>query len=83
MKLSYSFNYSDVKQFQSLYKELAKKQGFTMSEISKKLGYTTPQQLTNKFNNKKLSFDDAEMLLSAIGCKLEISFVIPDTESRD
>lgn len=35
-----------------------KRNGMTMTEASQLLGLSTPQQLNNKFNNKKVSLSD-------------------------
>lgn len=58
MDYSINFSYEDNKQLKEIYKELLKKNGLTMLEASKLLGLSTPQQLNNKFNNKKISLSD-------------------------
>lgn len=68
-----SFEYSDNKQFKKVYKKLAKEKGFSMSVISEKLGYSTPQQLTNLFNKKNISLNELKSLLNAIDCDFEIT----------
>lgn len=45
-----------------------------MKQVSKRLELSTPQQLNNKFNNKRLSFDDLKQFLDVVGCEFEISF---------
>lgn len=69
-----SFTYSNNQQIKAEYKELIKSKNITMKEVSERLGLTTPQQLNNKFNNKRLSFDDLKTFLDVIGCEYEISF---------
>lgn len=69
-----SFAYSSNQQLKAAYKELAKSKNITMREVARRLGLSTPQQLNNKFNNKRISFDDMQKFLDVIGCSLEISF---------
>lgn len=72
MVYNVSFEYSDNKQFKEVYKKLAKEKGFSMSVISEKLGYSTPQQLTNLFNKKNITLKELKDLLNAIDCNFEI-----------
>ena len=53
MEYNINFTYKDNKQLKEIYKELLKRNGMTMTEASQLLGLSTPQQLNNKFNNKK------------------------------
>lgn len=69
-----SFTYSDNQQLKSEFKELIKSKNITMKQVSKRLELSTPQQLNNKFNNKRLSFDDLKQFLDVVGCEFEISF---------
>lgn len=69
-----SFTYSDNQQLKSEFKELIKSKNITMKQVSKRLDLSTPQQLNNKFNNKRLSFDDLKQFLDVVGCEFEISF---------
>lgn len=73
MVYNVSFEYHDNKQFKEVYKKLAKEKGFSMSVISEKLGYSTPQQLTNLFNKKNISLNELKALFNAIDCNFEIS----------
>lgn len=73
MVYNVSFEYSDNKQFKEVYKKLAKEKGFSMSVISEKLGFSTPQQLTNLFNKKNISLNELKSLLNAINCDFEIT----------
>lgn len=73
MDYSINFSYEDNKQLKEIYKELLKKNGLTMLEASKLLGLSTPQQLNNKFNNKKISLSDLKNFLSIIGYDYEIT----------
>ena len=66
-------SYEDNKQRKEIYKELLKKNGLTMLEASKLLGLSTPQQLNNKFNNKKISLSDLKNFLSIMGYDYEIT----------
>ena len=67
MDYGINFSYEDNKQLKEIYKELLKKNGLTMLEASKLLGLSTPQQLNNKFNNKKISLSDLKKFLSIMG----------------
>lgn len=73
MDYSINFSYEDNKQLKEIYKELLKKNGLTMLEASKLLGLSTPQQLNNKFNNKKISLSDLKKFLSIMGYDYEIT----------
>ena len=73
MDYSINFSYEDNKQLKEIYKKLLKKNGLTMLEASKLLGLSTPQQLNNKFNNKKISLSDLKNFLSIMGYDYEIT----------
>lgn len=73
MDYSINFSYEDNKQLKEIYKELLKKNGLTMLEASKLLGLSTPQQLNNKFNNKKISLSDLKKFLSIMGYDYDIT----------
>ena len=49
-----------------------KRNGMTMTEASQLLGLSTPQQLNNKFNNKKVSLSDLKDFLGIMGYDYEI-----------
>lgn len=69
-----SFVYSNTQQLKTEYKELLKSKNITMKQVSERLELSTPQQLNNKFNNKRLSFDDLQKFLEVVDCDLEITF---------
>lgn len=69
-----SFIYSDTQQLKTEYKELLKSKNITMKQVSERLELSTPQQLNNKFNNKRLSFDDLQKFLDVVGYDFEITF---------
>ena len=73
MDYGINLSYEDNKQLKEIYKELLKKNGLTMLEASKLLGLSTPQQLNNKFNNKKISLSDLKNFLSIMGYDYEIT----------
>ena len=75
MDYGINFSYEDNKQLKEIYKELLKKNGLTMLEASKLLGLSTPQQLNNKFNNKKISLSDLKKFLSIMGYVYEITII--------
>lgn len=70
-----SFIYSDAQQLKTEYKELLKSKNITMKQASERLGLSTPQQLNNKFNNKRLSFEDLQKFLDIVGYSFEITFI--------
>lgn len=72
MEYNINFTYEDNKQLKEIYKELLKRNGMTMTEASQLLGLSTPQQLNNKFNNKKVSLSDLKDFLSIMGYDYEI-----------
>lgn len=74
MNYKMTFDYTDNTQLKENYKVLLKSKGFTMKKTSELIGLSTPQQLNNKFNNKRLSLEDLATALDAVGCTLEISF---------
>lgn len=74
MNYKMTFDYTDNTQLKENYKVLLKSKGFTMKKDSELIGLSTPQQLNNKFNNKRLSLEDLATALDAVGCTLEISF---------
>ena len=69
-----TFTYSDNQQLKTEFKNLVKDKNLSMVEISKRLGLSTPQQLNNKLNNKRFSFDDLKQFLDVIDCEFEITF---------
>lgn len=69
-----TFTYSDNQQLKTEFKNLIKDKNLSMVEISKRLGLSTPQQLNNKLNNKRFSFDDLKQFLDVIDCEFEITF---------
>lgn len=69
-----TFTYSNNQQLKAEFKSLIKDKNLSMVEISKRLGLSTPQQLNNKLNNKRFSFDDLKQFLDVIDCEFEITF---------
>ena len=57
--------YNNNKQVKELFRQQAKKKNLTMKEIAEKKNML-PQQLNNKFNNKRLSFSDLKELCDII-----------------
>ena len=72
MEYNINFTYKDNKQLKEIYKELLKRNGMTMTEASQLLGLSTPQQLNNKFNNKKVSLSYLKDFLGILGYDYEI-----------
>ena len=65
-------NIREIRKLKEIYKELLKRNGMTMTEASQLLGLSTPQQLNNKFNNKKVSLSDLKDFLGIMGYDYEI-----------
>ena len=72
-RLSMSFIYSTNKQLKDEYRKLLIDKGLTMTDIATKLDIV-PQQLQNKFNNKRIAFSDLSEWLDLVGYELVIDF---------
>lgn len=68
-----SFIYSNNKQLKDEYRKLLIDKGLTMTDIATKLNIV-PQQLQNKFNNKRIAFSDLAEWLDLVGYELVIDF---------
>lgn len=68
-----SFIYSTNKQLKDEYRKLLIDKGLTMTDIATKLDMV-PQQLQNKFNNKRIAFSDLAKWLDQVGYELVIDF---------
>lgn len=68
-----SFIYSTNKQLKDEYRKLLIDKGLTMTDIATKLDIV-PQQLQNKFNNKRIAFSDLSEWLDLVGYELVIDF---------
>lgn len=49
-----------------------------MSEVAERLDII-PQQLNNRFNNKRMALTDLQAWTDAVGCDLKISFIDRET----
>lgn len=67
------FVYSNNKQLKDEYRKLLIDKGLTMTDIATKLNIV-PQQLQNKFNNKRIAFSDLAEWLDLVGYELVIDF---------
>ena len=67
------FIYHNNKQIKDEYKKLLIDKGVTLSDIAAKLDIV-PQQLQNKFYNKRIAFSDLAEWLDLIGYDLVIDF---------
>ena len=72
------FIYQNNKQVKSEFKKMLIDKDITMSQIAEKLDII-PQQLNNRFNNKRIALTDLQTWLDAANCDLKISFI--DKES--
>lgn len=68
-----SFTYNTNKQLKDEYRKLLIDKGYTMTDIANKLNIV-PQQLQNKFNNKRIAFSDLSKWLDLVGYELVIDF---------
>ena len=71
------FIFSDNEQLKKEFKKIVIDEGLSMVEISKRLDIL-PQQLNNKFNNSRISFNDLKMFLNACGYDLQVDFIKKD-----
>lgn len=72
------FIYKDNKQVKDQFKKMAIDKDVTLSEVAERLEII-PQQLNNRFNNKRIALTDLQAWLDVLGCDLKISFVDRET----
>ena len=75
------FKYEDNKQVKNEFKKIVIDENITMSEIADKLEIV-PQQLNNKFNNRRLALSDLKEWLNCIGYELHIDFVPVESKEK-
>lgn len=68
------FIFSDNEQLKKEFKKIVIDEGLTMAEIAKRCDLI-PQQLNNRFNNSRVSFNDLKTFLDAMGYKMQIEFI--------
>lgn len=68
------FNYQNNKQVKDEFKKMLIDKDITMSQVAEKLDIV-PQQLNNRFNNKRIALADLQTWLDVVNCDLKISFV--------
>lgn len=56
---------------------IAKRANVSMGDLAASTGQSR-QNLSNKFNRDNLSEREMEALATALGCKVEIIFILPD-----
>lgn len=56
---------------------IAKRANVSMGDLAASTGQSR-QNLSNKFNRDNLSEREMEALATALGCKVEITFILPD-----
>ena len=56
---------------------LMKRQNMTITELAEKSGQTR-QNLSNKMTRGNFTEKDMELLAAAMGCEVEIRFILPD-----
>ena len=76
-----SFIYKDNQQIRSEIKKTAIDHDIPLSKIANICGIT-PQQLNNRFNNKRLSLSDLSAWCDAMDCDLVIDIVPRDTDGH-
>ena len=60
---------------------MAKRDGMAEAELARRIG-NTPQNFNNKMKRDNFCVRDLEAIANAMGCTLDISFVIPETGER-
>lgn len=73
-----SFIYRDNKQIKDEFKKILIDKNISMVQVAGRLDII-PQQLNNRFNNKRIALSDLQSWLDAVGCDLEITFVDRET----
>ncbi len=71
---NHMFMYVDNQQIKEEFKKLAIEEKITMAEIAKRCDMI-PQELNNRFSNKRIAFSDLKLFLNACGYDLKIEFV--------
>ena len=71
------FKYSDNEELRKEFKKIAIDQNMSMAAIAEKCDMI-PQQLNNRFNNKKISFEDFAKWCDAMNCDLVVDIVKRD-----
>lgn len=74
-----SFIYKDNQQIRVEFKKMATDHNISLAKIANKCGIT-PQQLNNRFNNKRLSLDDLTNWCDAMDCDLVLDIVPRDKD---
>lgn len=73
-----SFLYRDNKQVRDEFKKMLIDKNISMVQVAGRLEIV-PQQLNNRFNNKRIALSDLQSWLDAVGCDLKIAFVDRET----
>lgn len=73
-----SFIYKDNKQVRDEIKKMLIDKNISMVQVAGRLNIV-PQQLNNRFNNKRIALSDLQSWLDAVGCDLKITFVDRET----
>ena len=69
-----SFTYQNNKQIKDEFRKMLIDKDITMAQVAERLEIV-PQQLNNRFNNKRIALADLQAWLDVVGCDLKISFV--------
>ena len=72
------FLYKDNKQIKDEFKKMLIDKNISMVQVAGNLNII-PQQLNNRFNNKRIALSDLHSWLDAVGCDLKITFVDRET----
>lgn len=73
-----SFIYQNNKQIKDEFKKMLIDKNVTMTQVAERLDIL-PQQLNNRFNNKRIALADLQSWLDVIDCDLKISFIDKET----
>ncbi len=71
--------YTNVSKLRDELKKLLIDCGMTQRQIAERLNIS-PQQLSNLFNKKNFSLDDAKKIADALGATLEINIIMSNGE---
>lgn len=68
------FVYQNNRQVKDEFKKMLIDKNIKMSQVAERLDII-PQQLNNRFNNKRISLSDLQSWLDTVDCDLKITFI--------
>lgn len=73
MRCSKMFKYTSNQNLKTEFKKILIDNNLTLTDVASQLKIV-PQQLNNKFNNKRIAFTDIQEFLNVVGYDLYIDF---------